>query len=648
MSRARALLLSSILALGATGAGAYVWQEFLGTPITWTSDQCVFSLHPVSFGAGSEWDLTAQYAMSNWNALYGAGSNFRFFYNRDACDPGNHFDGCNSVAFLDAAEFDPGVLAVSYGIWSPIGPTYTDSDVWFNVGWSWTTGGPGFNGGSPYSFEGVAAHEFGHTLGFRPHEDRFGATMNSYYPNGGFYGRGDDGYVIPRADDRSGARFLYAAGGGEVDLAGLSWTMRTSGDGYVVTTNASGSGTTGGTVDLEWSLDNLGNQDANGFRIGFYLSTNDFISTGDRFLGSLTGNWPAGAFGTFTTTLGIPADAAPGTYWLGMIADDTALFAENREWNNWSVAPHSTSISDVTAPPAPIGLSATPALWSSVNSFSLDWTNPADASGISGAYWKRSAAPAFPTDGTFGAAKPLTVTASAAGATTVYVWLRDGSGNVSHANRASTTIRWDPTAPTGTVTANAGDAFTSLSTVTLSLTASDAHSGMGAGASMRFSNDGATWSPWEPYAATRAGFSLTAFGGSSAEGAKTVRAQVRDAAGNPSATLTDAITYTTAIRLLAPPNGSALAAAPTFRWTHGTSSHYTIEFSLNGFSTVRFGTYANKGIVITSPSFTLPAAFWNKVPSGRTISWRVKGADSAGGLASPDQASTDTFGFTRP
>lgn len=52
---------------------------------------------------------------------------------------------------------------------------------------------------------------------------------------------------------------------------------------------------------------------------------------------------------------------------------------------------------------------------------------------------------------------------------------------------------------------------TTVATVTRSLAASDALSGA---AEMRFSNDGATWSAWEPYAATRPGWSLTGFGGS--------------------------------------------------------------------------------------------------------------------------------------
>src|SRR5262249_56151653 len=137
--------------------------------------------------------------------------------------------------------------------------------------------------------------------------------------------------------------------------AGRAWVMGKSGDGYVVTTNASESSTPGGTATLEWTLDNLGNVAANGFRIGFYLSTNDFISTSDRFLGSLSGNWPGGASGTFSTDLTIPGDVASGTYWLGMIADDTNAFGETREWNNWSVAPHPTTNAHTTAPGTPTG-----------------------------------------------------------------------------------------------------------------------------------------------------------------------------------------------------------------------------------------------------------------------------------------------------
>jgi hypothetical protein len=63
--------------------------------------------------------------------------------------------------------------------------------------------------------------------------------------------------------------------------------------------------------------------------------------------------------------------------------------------------------------------------------------------------------------------------------------------------------------------------------VSLSLAAEDEGSGV---IEMRFSNDGATWSPWEPYRATKAWHLAEADAAKRAH----VYAQFRDRAGNPS------------------------------------------------------------------------------------------------------------------
>jgi hypothetical protein len=102
----------------------------------------------------------------------------------------------------------------------------------------------------------------------------------------------------------------------------------------------------------------------------------------------------------------------------------------------------------------------------------------------------------------------------------------------------------DTTPPTGTVLVAGGDATTTDLVVDLDLSATDAGSGMGAGAQMRFSNDGSTWTSPEPYATSRPGWSLSGNGGSSAAGTKTVYVRFRDVAGNWStASITDTIEY---------------------------------------------------------------------------------------------------------
>jgi subtilisin-like proprotein convertase family protein len=92
----------------------------------------------------------------------------------------------------------------------------------------------------------------------------------------------------------------------------------------------------------------------------------------------------------------------------------------------------------------------------------------------------------------------------------------------------------DTTAPTGSVVVNGGSTTSRTAGVTLALAAADTESSV---TSMRFSNDGTTWSTFVPYA-TSAAWTLT-----SAPGSKTVYAQFADAAGNVSAAVSDTITF---------------------------------------------------------------------------------------------------------
>ena len=97
----------------------------------------------------------------------------------------------------------------------------------------------------------------------------------------------------------------------------------------------------------------------------------------------------------------------------------------------------------------------------------------------------------------------------------------------------------DNTAPTGTIVINNNRSATNNPNVTLALTWSD---GTGSGTTrMRFSNDGATWSAWEPLTATKS-YTLP-----SGDGHKTVRVQYRDAANNISSVFSDYIRLDTTI-----------------------------------------------------------------------------------------------------
>jgi WD40 repeat protein len=136
---------------------------------------------------------------------------------------------------------------------------------------------------------------------------------------------------------------------------------------------------------------------------------------------------------------------------------------------------------------------------------------------------------------------PPGTTLTADGIHTLTTTVCDKAGN---STTQSATVKLDRNPPTGSLKINEGAATTDSTTVTLTITATDATSGV---AKMRFSNDGSTWSDWEPFKTSRPNWDLAAFGGSVAtHGPRTVHAQLRDAAGNVSPTLTSTIRLTVA------------------------------------------------------------------------------------------------------
>ncbi|MCD6506399.1 PQQ-binding-like beta-propeller repeat protein [Candidatus Poribacteria bacterium] len=124
-------------------------------------------------------------------------------------------------------------------------------------------------------------------------------------------------------------------------------------------------------------------------------------------------------------------------------------------------------------------------------------------------------------------------TISTEGITTIYYYSVDNADNQE--DERSREIKIDKTKPTGSISINNGAETANSAPVTLTLSASDAISGMGEGAQMRFSNDGDTWSTPEPFSTTKQ-WTL-----SSGDGTKTVYVKYKDVAGNWSDAFSDTI-----------------------------------------------------------------------------------------------------------
>ncbi|MGB9911096.1 MAG: LamG-like jellyroll fold domain-containing protein, partial [Microgenomates group bacterium] len=149
---------------------------------------------------------------------------------------------------------------------------------------------------------------------------------------------------------------------------------------------------------------------------------------------------------------------------------------------------------------------------------------------------------------------------SSEGSKTVYVKFKDNAGNISAV--FSDSIILDTSGPTGVITINNGDNYTSSRIVTLSISASDIFASV---LQMKISeNSNFSAAVWESYTATKS-YTL-----SSSEGTKTIYIKFKDSLGNESEVYSDSIIYDTtppSLSLDSPGNESYInSERPSFKW----------------------------------------------------------------------------------
>ena len=221
-------------------------------------------------------------------------------------------------------------------------------------------------------------------------------------------------------------------------------------------------------------------------------------------------------------------------------------------------------------------------LWHTTD-FTINLTATDNLSGVAQTYYKINSGP--PRNVT-AHGQPI-ITAESANNTLEY-WSVDVAGNEETPHKILTDIKLDKTASSGSITINNDDAYTTSTSVTLTLTYGDATSGV---SQVRYSNDG-VWDtePWESPSTTKT-WTLT-----TGDGTKTVYYQVMDNAGLVSDTYSDTILLDTnppIISITSPSNGTEIrSSSPTITWT-GTDAtlgldHY--EIRLDDGSWINVGT----------------------------------------------------------
>lgn len=139
---------------------------------------------------------------------------------------------------------------------------------------------------------------------------------------------------------------------------------------------------------------------------------------------------------------------------------------------------------DTVAPGSPLNLQSFPDVWTHTNSFSETWTNPADTSGIAGAYYRLDSEPQSGHDGIYvpNPSQINGIVVPSEGAHSLLLWLVDNAGNVDHRTYRVDwqAFKYDATAPTVGVTKQGplGQNGWYTGTVTLTFAPADALSGI--------------------------------------------------------------------------------------------------------------------------------------------------------------------------
>jgi parallel beta-helix repeat protein len=280
-------------------------------------------------------------------------------------------------------------------------------------------------------------------------------------------------------------------------------------DGNTISKNAWG-------VDIQFSSNNN------------ILHHNNFIDNTEQAISiELSSNtWDNGAEGNYWSDYTGPDNNPPDG-----IGDVAYLIAEDNPEANQDRYPLMTPWAMVEDTSPPFTIDDYDGLWHG-DDFIITLTAVDDISGLQATFYRINNTSTIYNANTDG--QPFINTQSANN--TLEYWSIDFAGNEETPHHIITSIKLDKTDPTGSITINNGDTYTTSAAVKLNLSANDNLSGV---SKMRFSNNGNVWASWEPYTSSK-NWSLP-----SGDGAKNVYVQFLDNATRRSPQYNDAIVLDT-------------------------------------------------------------------------------------------------------
>jgi len=266
-------------------------------------------------------------------------------------------NGESEIDFVNDPVLLCNSLACTWNISS--GGTITESDVFFDVDYDWTTtdlkaDSVAYTSSGFRPILNTALHEFSHTLGMAHESDVFQVLGNAWNV---VNTNGDHTESVISEDTSNGLIDLYGQRPTvNEDLSLYHWEWVGSSGSYsqhgrtTIETSTGGAlavapsfdpslnepayyTTSGQTIQVTQTAENRGTTQT--VTIQWFLSTNSLITTSDTLLATSAITKARNGPFTWTRTMTLPGGLTSGQrYWVGAIIDSTNVLAEQNESNN--------------------------------------------------------------------------------------------------------------------------------------------------------------------------------------------------------------------------------------------------------------------------------------------------------------------------
>jgi len=359
IKRAPSLLLTAVLLLMATPSHAYYYRTCDGHKIDWQSNTKGMRGHSISFEQDAMHDaLDVEVIRINFNP-----SKFRF--NHSFGDTSVGFEnGHNEIWFTTSQDYlddRPGVTRTLYKC-TTFKSEILETDIllqgdFSKVDWTFSDDRPSLSayGGDNRALRATIMHELGHAVGLLHTIETYGVMGNSKRHSNT---NGSKARVYFGEDASSGAVKLYGTSSSDIEDMGVShWKFVQAGQDpktdyslhdrtkiFTLADDEIEEGQTkngefhfevekGQSIQVEFTYENNGKSEL-GVDVGFYLSGNNSITTGDLLLRTRHLTLTRNAAHTSKTTVEIPAWIPSGLYFVGAVTDYNNQIQETTFNNN--------------------------------------------------------------------------------------------------------------------------------------------------------------------------------------------------------------------------------------------------------------------------------------------------------------------------